>query len=567
MSPPPPLVSVEARPLGPKCPFGSAVQFDLQPGGCVWLQGPSGRGKTTLAMYLAGLLQSKTLQKLQMDISVEWDPSIALSERAGVLFQQTTLLDELTVAGNLAVGLHQHDRFVTTTPQQRDLRIKQLLDTVGLAPGDAAKRPTELSGGMGRRACLALQLSQRKHVIVLDEPFTGLDHEAALSVAKELVHLRKLGAALVLISHQEDLAHVVLAKDTCSSYGNVVVELSPPKRHCDQESAHANRKANLLFGTCFRDRFVEKLVDYVFWSLPLILLTFIACGMAIAMLSSDTLRRIDVTDRVLSIVDDEVRPLIKMLTGEEATTMHMLGVKLKVRQMLHATVPPAKATLYAVGMSKLFVLEIGPLLTALLLTGRIGGSYAGKVATMQATSQNKLLRTLGIHPQTWSLWPSLAAALLAGPVLTVVGTFVALYLGAQVGPAYGIGTPADYWAEVRSVILPDLRLRGLLQQPGAAATPTKLLEALWYHRDYRTTFSDDLRDTWIEILTYPVIYHLVKALAFMTITMGVAETCARLQPNLTPRGVPSVITSSVVLAGFLVILADWGFSQLLLQRY
>jgi ABC-type transporter Mla maintaining outer membrane lipid asymmetry permease subunit MlaE len=46
--------------------------------------------------------------------------------------------------------------------------------------------------------------------------------------------------------------------------------------------------------------------------------------------------------------------------------------------MLNTTVPPAKAKLYAIGLSTLFVLEVGPLLTALLLCGRIGGSYAGK---------------------------------------------------------------------------------------------------------------------------------------------------------------------------------------------
>ena len=124
----------------------------------------------------------------------------------------------------------------------------------------------------------------------------------------------------------------------------------------------------------------EKLYDYVLYSFPLILLTFIACGLAISMLSADILQRIDVTDQVLSIVDQEIRPLIKMVTGEEeANPMYLMVAKMKVRGMLNTAVPAAKANLYAIGMAKLFVLEIGPLLTALLLAGRIGGSYAGKV--------------------------------------------------------------------------------------------------------------------------------------------------------------------------------------------
>ena len=113
------------------------------------------------------------------------------------------------------------------------------------------------------------------------------------------------------------------------------------------------------------------------------------------MLSADLLQRLDISTKVLDLVDKEVRPLIKLLTGEEANTIQMMGIRFKVNSMLNRTVPPAKATLYAIGLAKLFVLEIGPLLTALLLCGRIGGSYAGKVGTMQATDQNKLLRTLG----------------------------------------------------------------------------------------------------------------------------------------------------------------------------
>jgi hypothetical protein len=122
--------------------------------------------------------------------------------------------------------------------------------------------------------------------------------------------------------------------------------------------------------------------------LPLIALAFCACGLAIAMLSADLLERLDINDQVLDLVDKEVRPLIKMLTGEDATSMQMLGIRFKDSGMLNRTVPPAKASLFAIGLAKLFVLEIGPLLTTLLLLcGRIGGSYAGRVGTMQATSQ------------------------------------------------------------------------------------------------------------------------------------------------------------------------------------
>ena len=520
------------------------------------MSGRSGIGKTTIATFVAGLLEPRVLRKLRIDASCVWNPSIPEQERCGVLFQQTTLIDELTVAGNLLVALMASNEPLSSS-KERDQRIKQLLESVGLDYArDAGKKPTQLSGGMGRRASLALQLAQKKKVIVLDEPFTGLDYDAAVSVAKELVHLRESqGTAFILISHEPEISKLVMGNN-----GETVIFSEPPAKPQHLE----NRRPN-LFGTTFTDRFQAKLADYFFWSLPLIGLTFIACGLALSMLSADLLQRLDVTDQVLDLVNKEVKPLIKMLTGEEPSQMTMFGVNFKVRSMLNDTMPKAKAALFALGMTKLFVLEIGPLLTALLLCGRIGGSYAGKIASMEATSQNKLLRTLGINTRKFNLYPSLFAAKIAAPLLTMVGTGIALWLGSIVGPRYGIGTKSSYWEKVHDSIFPELRLRSWapLWQKNTTAT---VLEAMT-SGDIRTTYSDSYTEALIEVLTYPPIYHLTKSLTFMTIIMVTAEVCAGIRSNLTIRSVPHVITGSVVFASLLVIVADWAFSQLWLLRH
>lgn len=409
---------------------------------------------------------------------------------------------------------------------------------------------SELSGGMARRASLALQLAQKKHVIVLDEPFTGLDPNAAKSVAKELVHLRnQYKTALLLISHEQEITSLIM--DPSKTTNNQVVELQHV-HHNNTTTHHHSHQGNLK-GTTLVDRFTERLVDYIFWSLPLILLTFLACGLAIAMLSADSLSRIDVTDRVLMIVDQEVRPLLKLLTGgEEASPMALMGIKMKVRGMLNTAVPEAKATLYGLGIAKLFFLEIGPLITALLLCGRIGGSYAGKVATMQATSQTKLLQTLGINPIWWTLAPALGAAIIASPLLTVTGTALALVLGGIVGPRYGIGDTETYREQVRKAILPELRVTC----NGCGG----------FLFGWSTTSVGENESVFVEIATWPPVFHWLKATVYILIILGVAETCARIQPNLTPRHVPHVITSAVVISSLLVIVADWGFSQLWLLR-
>jgi ABC-type transporter Mla maintaining outer membrane lipid asymmetry permease subunit MlaE len=284
------------------------------------------------------------------------------------------------------------------------------------------------------------------------------------------------------------------------------------------------------------------------------------------MLSSDILKRLNVTDPVLEIVDKEVRPMLKMLTGDDPNAMTMMMINLKIRSMLNNVVPGAKATLYALGMAKLFILEIGPLVTALLLSGRIGGSYAGEVATMQATAQNNLLKTLGISPRLWTLGPALLAALIASPLLTTIGTAIAIYLGGLVGPSYGIGTFDQYFEDIRRAVFPTLRLRSIVAWEGGeydGYSVVKVIQSL----DLRCSVGNSsLWETVVEILTYPPFFLFAKATFFMTIIMLVSESAARISQNLTPRSVPGVITRSVVLSSLLIIVADWGFSQLLLKR-
>lgn len=539
-----PFVSLAARIVGPHAPFANKmVTFDLGPGTCVHLQGPSGVGKTTLSMALAGHVPPKGLS---LQLSVDWDRDIPVSERCGVLFQQSVLLDDLTVAGNLHLAL------ITAKPQSKDTssEIKRLLELVGLSfVNDAHKRPTELSGGMGRRASLALQLAQKKHVIVLDEPFAGLDYEAAVSVAKELVHIsRTEHVSYVLISHEPEIAKIVC--DGCQH--NQRIELIP-KKATEGQDTYQSSYQHLLQGVSFVDRLVEHVVDYLFYTMPLILLAFIASGLAISMLSADSLRRIDITNQALEIIQREVKPLIKTLTGEDPSALTMMGVNMKVRGMLRETIPPAKAALYAVGMVKLFVLQIGPLLTALLLCGRIGGSYAGRVGILLASKQSALLETMGVNPVRWTLLPALVAGIVAAPVLTVMGTAVALWIGYVVGPTYyDIGSQADFRGKLVETILPKLRLDGL-----QTTFPTKY----------------PLYDFAIEILTYPPFYHLFKSMLYVLLILGISQVCAmstvgsRTTTGLTPRDVPTGITLAVVSSGLIIILVDGALSQLLLRRH
>jgi ABC-type transporter Mla maintaining outer membrane lipid asymmetry permease subunit MlaE len=339
---------------------------------------------------------------------------------------------------------------------------------------------------------------------------------------------------------------------------NQVIHLTePPKKH----PTHVQGDPLAIYGISLSDRFRERLWDYLAYSLPLIVLAFCATGMALSMLTADVLHKLDVTDPVIKLVDQEVRPLIQMLTGELPNALTMMGVRLKVRGMLNATIPTAKATLYALGMTRLLVLELGPLLTALLLCGRLGGSYAGRVATLFATRRDALLQTLGVSPRQWTLGPSLGAASLAGPILTTVGTAVALALAAWMGRIYGLLSLSDFGHHARRTIFPPLRIRLMeswavaestvqecvLSQETAGeaveatmSTCTNVAPEAWWTRivwDMRPTFSESYVDTLIEILTHPAVFHWIKAQFLSILIVVTADLCAR-RPGLTPEKCP-----------------------------
>ncbi|KAL3783704.1 hypothetical protein ACHAW5_005189 [Stephanodiscus triporus] len=631
------ILEFDARNVDPtKCPFtNDRISFSLRRSSCVHLAGMSGAGKSTLSSYIAGLTPPSRsgAGALRHTLGIEiaacsWNSSIPPGERVGMLFQQTTLLDSLTVAGNVLVALEncpsvarnrnggggggedggggggggggRRRRRRRAEAHRRRATVKGLLEAVGLDYlRDGPKRPSELSGGMARRASLALQLAQHKRLIVLDEPFAGLDLATGVGVARELDRLRReRGTALLLISHEPEIVDIVMGEATriapdayvatakndeygrrdgkgdgiphagaSSSLHRTVTLNRRDSSDYDGSKVGVALRHPSVFGKDAHERFFVKLLDYFLYSLPLILLTFLAAGLAISMLSADILRRVDVSDTVLSVVQREIKPLIQMFTGEEdVNPMYTMMINMKVRAMLNVTIPPAKASLYAMGMAKLFVLEIGPLITALLLSGRIGGSYSGEVATMQATAQNKLLLTLGISPVIWTFAPSLLASWLASPLLTLAGTLLALEIAAHVGPMYDIGSITSYRQEVRDAVFLPLRLRGVVAWRENEGWDKSLTKSVYSYLDLRSTLSDKYSDALIEIATHPVCFHLIKSVVFITIIMGVAEVASRRNADLTPKDVPKVITTSVVGGSLLVIFADWGFSQLLLKR-
>jgi heme exporter protein A len=192
-SPAPPLL--EARNLERR--FGPAralrgVSLEVRGGECHLVVGPNGAGKTTLLRLLAGLARPFAGEVLIQGSILTREPS---SRRfLGLLSHQSHLYDDLTALENLTFTARLHGL------PDPVASARAALVSVGLEhrAGDQVRR---LSRGMVQRVAIAAALLHDPVVLLLDEPFTGLDPQSAEQVAGLLQREREKGAGLILVSH------------------------------------------------------------------------------------------------------------------------------------------------------------------------------------------------------------------------------------------------------------------------------------------------------------------------------------------------------------------------------
>jgi iron(III) transport system ATP-binding protein len=173
------------------------VDLSLSPGETLALLGPSGCGKTTLLRALAGL-ERPDGGTIEIGGRLVDGPGVSMPpERRGLgmVFQDIALFPHLSVAENVAFGIHD--------APDRGERVVRLLDLVGMADA-AARRPHELSGGMQQRVAIARALAPDPAVLLLDEPFAALDLGLRTQLRGELRRvLDATGASAILVTHDQ----------------------------------------------------------------------------------------------------------------------------------------------------------------------------------------------------------------------------------------------------------------------------------------------------------------------------------------------------------------------------
>ena len=181
------------------------LDLDIRRGEVLGFIGPSGSGKSVLMRTILGLNQKKSglIDIFGQDVDkVNERQKMAIDMRMGVLFQQGALFSSLTVLENIQVPMRE---YLDLSPKLMNELARLKIDLVGLKPDTAEKYPSELSGGMIKRAALARALALDPEVVFLDEPTSGLDPIGAADFDDLIANLRDtMGLTVYMVTHDLD---------------------------------------------------------------------------------------------------------------------------------------------------------------------------------------------------------------------------------------------------------------------------------------------------------------------------------------------------------------------------
>jgi phospholipid/cholesterol/gamma-HCH transport system ATP-binding protein len=219
---------VVIRVRGLKVGFGDhlvmdGLDLDLYRGEVLGFVGASGAGKSVLTRTILGLLpkQAGTIEVFGYDIDkLDAEARLRIGERWGVLFQEGALFSSLTVRQNIQAPMREHLDLAQST---LDGLAAQKIELVGLPLDALEKYPSELSGGMTKRASLARALALDPEIVFLDEPTSGLDPISAGDFDDLIGTLQEtLGLTVFMVTHDLDSLYAICDRVAVLGRGKVI---------------------------------------------------------------------------------------------------------------------------------------------------------------------------------------------------------------------------------------------------------------------------------------------------------------------------------------------------------
>ncbi len=223
----------------------NGINFSVKKGEIMVVMGGSGSGKSTLLRYLLGLNTptSGHIRLLGKDITkMTADEMHGMRKNMGVAFQGGALFGSMTVGENIQLPLREHTRLDENTMR---IMSRMKLEVVNLA-GFEDLMPSQLSGGMIKRAALARAIVMDPKLLFFDEPSAGLDPVVAAELDELILRLRDaMNMTIVVVTHELDSAFKIADRITVLDRGEILICGTVDEvRNSDNERIHnlLNRK-------------------------------------------------------------------------------------------------------------------------------------------------------------------------------------------------------------------------------------------------------------------------------------------------------------------------------------
>ena len=201
------------------------LDLDVRRGEVLGFVGGSGTGKSVLTRAILGLVQQRagTIEVFGQDLAgLNLEQHRTMERRWGVLFQHGALFSGLTVLQNIQVPMRE---YLNISQSLMDELAMLKIRMVGLHPDAADKYPSELSGGMIKRAALARALALDPEIVFLDEPTSGLDPIGAAEFDVLIRTLQKtLGLTVYMVTHDLDSLYSICDRIAALADKRIVAE-------------------------------------------------------------------------------------------------------------------------------------------------------------------------------------------------------------------------------------------------------------------------------------------------------------------------------------------------------
>ncbi len=213
------------------------LEFSVKRSEIFIIMGGSGCGKSTLLRHLIGLMQPASGEVVIDDINI-WDSSVEertrTISRSGVLYQSGALFSSMTLGENIALPLSEYTSLASALIEKI---VSYKLSLVGLA-GFEDYYPSEISGGMRKRAGLARAMALDPDILFIDEPSAGLDPISAKLLDRLILELRdSQGTTIVMVTHElESIFSVGDSSIFLDTDEKTMIASGPPKQLLKESS-------------------------------------------------------------------------------------------------------------------------------------------------------------------------------------------------------------------------------------------------------------------------------------------------------------------------------------------